>query len=225
MGLLIKNKSFLPFVWGLIICLSFSACFKDIPTRTVVYENKFEDTAIHGFIILSAIGIVDSLKIIEFNNTHILGSFHENLVRFNIDQIPTHNVLKIEFDLYLHDDWKGNFLAPGSSIPDIWQMKLNDNPIYLTTFSNGIYDQSFPDNYQSVLINNKALSNAWGTMAGICSKADQKDGTSYYKMEILSGHQGSAIQLDFQDVSFSPSTHCSKSWSIDNLKISVINQP
>lgn len=224
MGLQLKNKILLSFVWGSIVCLSFSACFKDIPTRTIVYENNFEDSSRLGFKVVGANGIVDTLISFNFNNTHVFGRFRDNTVTFKLDQMPTHNVIKIEFDLYLHDDWKGNFIAPGSMYPDIWQMKLDNNPIYVTTFSNGTVDQSYPDNYQTVLIRNPAFSNAWGKFGGVCSKVDQSDGTSYYKMEYLTGHTGT-IQLDFQDVSFTAGNQCTKSWSIDNLRITAINQP
>jgi hypothetical protein len=223
MGLQFKNNLLLSFVWSLIICLSFSACFKDIPTRTIVYENNFEDTSRLGLEILDIYGKIDSLKKFDFNNTHVFGRFHDNSVILKLEQLPIHNVIKIEFDLYLHDDWKGNFIAPGGSFPDIWQMKLNNTPVYITTFSNGNDDQSFPDNYQSVLIQNKAFSNAWGKLVGVCSKVNQLDGTSYYKIEYLTGHQGD-IELSFQDVSFTSSTQCEKSWSIDNLRLTAINQ-
>ncbi|MEY2923458.1 MAG: hypothetical protein RL108_2084 [Bacteroidota bacterium] len=219
-----KNILFFPFLGIIIFCLPLSACFKNIPDRVIVYENNFEGTENSGLEIKGSNGIVDSLKKFKFNDTYVFGRFKDNAVILNLKQIPTHNIIKIEFDLYLHDDWKGNFIAPNTTVPDIWQMKLDNNPIYVTTFSNGSIDQSFPNNYQTVLIKNKAFSNAWGKFSGVCSKADKSDGTSYYKMEYLSGHKASSIELLFQDVSFVQSTQCTKSWSIDNLRITSINQ-
>lgn len=224
MGLKSKKNITISFLWAFFICLLFSGCFKDIPDRTIAYENNFEDTVKKGFEIIGTNVIVDSLTRFKFNNTNVLGRFKDNTVVFKLDQMPTHNTIKIEFDLYLHDDWKGNFIAAGSTVPDIWQLKLDNNPIYLTTFSNGNADQSFPDNYQPSLVRNKAFSNAWAKFSGVCSKANQTDGTSFYKIEYITSHSG-AIQLIFQDISFTASTKCNKSWSIDNLRLTTINKP
>ncbi len=223
MGLNSKNNFSKSILWAFFICLLFSGCFKDITHKTIVYDNHFEDSSRLGLKIFGPNGKEDSLKSFNFNNTLVFGRFKDNAVVFKLDQIPTHNVIKIEFDLYLHDNWKGNFKSPGITNPDIWVLKLDNNPVYQTTFSNGNQDQSFPDNYnyQPVPIRNLAFSNAWGKLDGVCSKAGQKDGTSLYKIEYNTSHQG-PIELIFQDVSFSASTECQKSWSIDNLRITTI---
>ena len=211
---------------GLLLLGSFSllSCGKNIPDRILAYSNDFETANKAEFKIYSATGLVDSTKITEFNNNKIFGRFNSNLVVFQYNQLPEHNVIKIELDLYIHDDWKGNFIAPGAPYPDLWQMKLDNNPIYLTSFSNGTNDQLFPNNYQPTLINNKAFSNSWAVYPGVCSKAGQSNGTSYYKLEYITSHKG-PIELAFQDVSATASSLCTKSWSIDNLKLTAINKP
>lgn len=226
MGLNSKNNFSIYILLAFFICLLISGCFKDITQRTIVYKNNFEDSSKQGLEIFGPNGKVDSIKRFHFNNSLVFGRFKDNAVLFKLDQLPTHNVIKIEFDLYLHDNWKGNFIAPGSTAPDIWQLKLDNNAIYETTFSNGNEDQSFPDNYnyQPVPIKHLAFSNAWGKLDGVCSKAGQKDGTSYYKIECITSHQG-PIELVFQDISFTASNHCQKTWSIDNLKLTAITIP
>jgi hypothetical protein len=206
----------------LFFCLSLTACFKDITQRDVAYFNDFENQTKDSINVYGANGLVDSLKITKFNNSSVLGRFNSNFVVFEKRNMPEHNVLKIEFDLLIHDDWRGNFVAPGAIYPGFWQVQLDNNTIYLTTFSNGVYDQSYPNNYQSNMINNKANSNAWALYPGVCSKVDQQNGTSMYKIEYITSHSG-PVRLTFNDIPNATSNLCQKSWSLDNLKLTAIN--
>jgi len=208
---------------GLLLIVTFSllSCSKNVPDRILAYSNEFESGFTKDFTILGANGVEDSLKITEFNKNKIFGRFNSNAVVFKRNTLPEHNIIKIEFDLYIHDDWKGNFIAPGSTLPDLWQFKLDNNPLLITNFSNGTQDQLFPNNYTATLTNNKALSNSWAVLPGICSKAGQNNGTSFYKIEYITSHKG-PIELLFQDVSFSATSLCIKSWSIDNLKLTTM---
>lgn len=198
-----------------------SGCSKNVTQRTIAYFNDFENDSSYHLSVFGAGGRIDTATISTFNNNKVFGRFRDNAVFFKLDSLPRHNVVKIEFDLYLHDNWKGNFLAPGSQFPDIWQMKLNNNPVTVTTFSNDNNPQSFPSNYQTSMINNPALANSWGVYPGVCAKQNISNGTSWYKMEYFTGYLGS-LELVFQDVNFSAGDICSKSWSIDNLKITAI---
>ncbi len=202
--------------------LLLSSCFKNITERNIVYFNDFENQKKDSINVYGAAGLVDSLKITQFNNSSVLGRFNGNFVVFEMRNLPIHNVLKIEFDLLIHDDWRGNFVAPGATYPGFYQVQLDNNTIYLTTFSNGAYDQSFPNNYQTNIINNKAFSNAWAVFPGVCSKVDQKNGTSLYKIEYITSHSG-PIRLTFNDIANTNTSFCQKSWSLDNLKLTAIN--
>lgn len=208
---------------GLLLIITFSllSCSKNLPDRIVAYSNDFENANTKDFKIFGATGLENSLKIIDFNKTKIFGRFSGNGVIFTYNQLPEHNVIKIEFDLYIHDDWKGNFIAPGTTIPDLWQLKLDNNPLLVTNFSNGVQDQLFPNDYSPTLTNNKAFSNSWAVLPGICSKVGQSNGTSFYKIEYITSHSG-PIELVFQDISFSSTSLCIKSWSIDNLKLTTM---
>lgn len=202
--------------------LLLSSCFKNITERNIVYFNDFENLDRPNINVYDGVIPVDSSKITLFNSNHVLGRFNSNLVLFEMDNLPNHNAIKIEFDLYLHDNWKGNFVAPGRTSPELWYWALDNNLIYSTSFSNENFEQSYPKNYQIGMINNKALSNAWGVMPGICSKAGQDKGTSMYKIEYITSHKG-AIKLAFNNDASIPFSLCEKSWSLDNLKLTVIN--
>jgi hypothetical protein len=211
------------YICGLFILFSFflNSCFKDITQRNIVYFNDFENQSRPYINVYNAVGPIDSSKITLFNNTHVLGRFNNDLVIFEMDNLPNHNVLKVEFDLYLHDNWKGNYIAPGRTAPELWYLLLDNNNIYQTSFSNNNFDQSFPNNYQAGMTSIKALSNAWGVLPGICAKAGQEKGTSMYKIEIITSHKG-AIKLAFNNDPSTPLTLCEKSWSIDNLKLTAL---
>ena len=137
MGLIRTSGTPLHYLWVLIGCIGLFACSKAVPERNYAYYNDFEDSDIPTkFKVYSATGLVDSNKVSRFNNSHVLGRFNSNFVVLKVDSVAPHNVLKIEFDLLLHDNWQGNFIPPGGSLPDIFQVKLDNNPILLTTFSN-----------------------------------------------------------------------------------------
>lgn len=215
------KQSFSNSILLLFLCLSLSACFKDLPDKMVFYQNNFDNNTKANFSIYGNTGLIDSLKITTYNNSKVFGRFNSNYVLFKMDTLPEHNAIKIEFDLYLHDQWDGNHLPPGAAYPDIWQMAIDNNPIILTTFSNGNYPQSYPNNYQPNMINSPALSNSWGVLPGVCSNAGKANGTSHYKIEYTTSHTG-PLQLALNDVPNPVNSLCLKSWSIDNLRLTAI---
>lgn len=203
-----------------VVCGMFHSCFKDLPDKSIIYENDFEKGT-HIFAISGTGGLMDSTKITSFNNSKVLGRFNSNYILLRLDSITEHNAIKIEFDLYMHDKWDGDYVPPGAVYPDIWQMVINNFQVYLTTFSNGTYNQSFPNNFSGTGANNKPLSNSWGTMKGVCANAGNSNGTSHYKIEYTTAHKG-PLQLAINDVPNPVNSLCLKSWSIDNLRITAI---
>lgn len=204
-----------------VVCCMFHACFKDLPDKVIIYQNDFEKDSLHHFAIYGTSGLTDSVKITSFNQSKVLGRFNSNYILLQLDSIPEHNAIKIEFDLYMHDKWDGDYVPPGAVYPDIWQMVINNFQVYLTTFSNGTYNQSFPNNFSGTGANNKPLSNSWGTMKGVCANAGNSNGTSHYKIEYTTAHKG-PLQLAINDVPNPVNSLCLKSWSIDNLRITAI---
>lgn len=204
-----------------LVCCMFHSCFKDLPDKSIIYENDFEKETDHLFAIYGTSGLLDSTKITTFNNSKVLGRFNSNYILLQIDTIVQHNAIKIEFDLYMHDKWDGDHVPPGATYPDIWQMVINNFQVYLTTFSNGSFNQSFPANYSGTGANNKPRSNSWGTINGVCAEAGKIDGTTHYKIEYTTSHQG-PLQLAINDIPNPVNSLCLKSWSLDNLRITAI---
>jgi len=67
-----------------------------------------------------------------------LGRFINHTVSFNRSNMPPHNRISIEFDLYIIDSWDAD---------EIWSMSVNGETIINTSFSNIFYsNQAYPDN-------------------------------------------------------------------------------
>ncbi len=199
-------------------------CFKDLPANKVVYYNDFETNTRNNLTVISHSGTVDSAKIFSFNGNKVFGNFNNNRIELDIDKLPEHNVIHIEFDLYIHDEWQGNYLIPGgSNIPDAWQMVIDGYPLYITTFSNSIHGQAFPNNYTPGQTTNPARSNSWNTnLPGVCLLKQSPNGSSLYKIDLRTAHTASALKLACNDVLQPFNSFCNKSWSIDNIKLTAM---
>jgi len=81
-----------------------------------------------------------------------LGEFSNDRVTLTLSNLPPHGTVKVGFDLFIIRSWDGNNTDFG---PDIWEMRLSDGRILLTTtFNNqsefpgaGADGQSFPEEY------------------------------------------------------------------------------
>ncbi len=205
---------------GLSIC--FAACFKDLPKKTIVYSNDFETKKDYRIDVYNAGGLIDTPSIVTYNGGKVLGRFNNNFIYLKIKDLPKHSILTIAFDLYIHDQWDGDYIAPGNSLPDAWVMNLDNFPLYLTTFSNGQYRQSFPDNYVAGGFKNPARANAWsGNLPGACNTQTLANGTTLYKIEKITSHTSDSLVITMNDVLQPPGNYCLKSWSLDNLVIST----
>jgi hypothetical protein len=194
-----------------------NSCFKDIPQKKIVFNEDFskgnQRIRVYGHT-----GLLDSPKLFNFNGTVVFGRFNNNRLELDLDSLPQHNLLRFQFDLYIHDQWEGDHLDAGTGIPDVWKMQLDYYPWYLTTFSNTANTQSFPGNYPA---GNTAFANAWAKLPGACSWADRQDGTTLYKIDFMTGHSASKIHIDWSDALQPFNQPCQKSWSMNNIVITA----
>lgn len=208
----------------LFLCMSavLSSCFKNLPSKQVVYQTGFEEGRDVAFKVFDAQGVVDSAKTFPFNGSLVFGRFNNNLVQFKLESLPGHNTVRIEFDLFIHGKWEGDHLS-GTGIPDVWQMQIDGYTLYLTTFSNTSYTQSFPDNFKANVLKNPAHANAWELLPGVCASESQPDGTAHYKIDVITGHSSANLLLSINDALQPAFSQCVKSWSIDNFRITASN--
>lgn len=204
------------------LSILFHSCFKDLPTKTIVYQNDFESSNNSSINVYNYLGRVDTPAIATFNGGHVLGRFNNNLVSLKIRNLPKHRILKIAFDLYIHDKWDGDYIAPGNGLPDAWLMEIDNFPLYVTTFSNSSYRQSYPGDYVVGGFKFPPKADAWGTnFPGACALKDSANGTTLYKIEKTTSNTGDSIVLTMHDVLQPRGNDCLKSWSIDNVVLTV----
>lgn len=196
-----------------------ASCKNQVKSEVEVYYNDFENNNLSGI----GNGIIN-----QFNNSAVLGQYNNGNFILTVNNLPKHDLITISFDLYIHDNWRGQLLPDG---PDTWEM-LVDNMSYInTTFSNLeckswniCPPQSYPDDYPNS--NHNPRTGAYRTdLPGVCSMLNSPTGTTLYKIKKTFKHSNQSIILQCLDKlnqSNYPNPKCEKSWSVDNISIKVI---
>ncbi len=198
----------------------FIGCTKKLTKSFILYENNFEQEGQKTVSIYDNTGLITTSKIFDFNGSKVLGPFNNNAAIVSIKNIPEHNVLEVAYDLYIHDNWQGNTKA-SNGIPDLFVVNYDGNLKFLTTFSNHTpYLQGYPDWYPAG--NNPTHGNAIQiNLPGRCLWKDSAQGTSLYRIVQSFGHDQPSFELSLSDALQPFAAICEKSWSIDELTITV----
>jgi len=197
------------------------SCFKDLTVSNIVYQNDFEQPQSNTIGVsgwnstITSFGPVTDPRISVFNNSKVFGKFNNNIIQVNLKKLPVHHSIRVEMDLYLHNQWNNN----------LWKMDFDGGTQLLTGFSN---NSSIQQSYPNWLGNGTALSPAGAEaqntqLPGICSSANIVGGTSMYHIITTNVHSADTFSLTCSDAGPSPNDTCLRSWSIDNLKITVFN--
>ena len=210
-----KLRFIIPFIFIL-------GCKKNVRSEVEVYSNNFEA------------GNLSNLKngvINQFNGLNVLGQYNNGGFDLNLNNLPKHDLVTISFDLYIHDDWNGNKLAPDG--PDIWEMLVDGNLYINTTFSNeqcgntpGVFcpPQAYPSDYPNN--NHSPKSGAFRTdLPGVCSMKSNPNGTTMYKIEKTFDHSNSTLLFQCLDKLVQTDVadpKCDESWSVDNIIVKTI---
>jgi hypothetical protein len=210
-----------------ILCLHvlMSGCTKNLTKRTEVYFNDFETRNTNEILIANANGLIDNQRFLFFNGSLVYGNFNSNYVLVTVPNVPKHNIVQVEFDLYTHDNWRGNEILPGFTEPDKWLLMVDQAAAMITTFSNtpGL-NASFPDNYSAGINPYPARGNSWNFhLQGVCSQQSNTQGTTLYKVQKIYPHESGTLKIAFTDNLQIKNNLCDKSWSIDNLRITVMD--
>lgn len=208
-----KLLSIIPFI--LII-----SCKKNVRSEIEVYTNTFETGNLSN---------IQNGVISQFDGSTVLGQYNNGNFILMVNTLPKHDLVTISFDLYIHDNWEGDKLAPDG--PDIWEMLVDGNPYINTTFSNeqcgvGVFcpPQAYPSDYPNS--NHNPRAGAYRTdLPGACSQKNSANGTTMYKIEKTFKHSSSALVLECLDKLVQTNTtdpKCDESWSVDNINIKAI---
>ena len=227
------NKSF-PFLCGIIIILQLSGCLRNQPKQILLYENNFEEKRLNidstGFGPLFNITPSFKGQFNPFDGSTVFGNHGRGSIFIEFFSLPRHDYVKMEFDLYIHDQWQGN--GNSDIEPDIFILNLDESTIYYSTiintgcqgFSCESY-QSFPDIIN--IRNNRENANIENSsLYGWCSWNEQLGGSKKIRITKLYPHTLNTALIHIgADLKDTGSDLCTKSWSIDNLSISIIEIP
>lgn len=199
------------------------ACQSGKESRTEIYFNNFENDNLSN---------ISGGKFYSYNQTKMLGNYNKDGFVFYMNQLPAHQMVEVSFDLYIHDSWDGNQLGNGIDGPDIWALYVDEVPYIYTTFSNNscFYGpfcppQSYPGNYPQNYHNPKTGAYQTG-LPPTCNYAHLPYGSTIYKIKKTVVHQSGQLTVSCRDQLIQTNAEdplCDESWSIDNLKISLIN--
>lgn len=204
-----------------IIVVVFASCFGHLTQKKVVYENDFEGRNVAEIEIQSnGAPPAAADKLIQFNGSTVLGTFNNNAVKVSLKSLPEHEYIRVEFDLFVHDLWRGNYLPPGSTIPDIWNIMADGNYILSTTFSNTSNWQDYPNYYQSAAALPPRSYAQDTLLPGACASKTLANGTTRYRIVQTFAHSANSLTLLCNDAL--QGSICEKSWSMDNLKITAL---
>ena len=211
-----KYKNLFTLIGGILILIT--SCTKDLTDVTVVYENNFNNGDPKGIVTAGwlsdfAFGVFPFNKITNFKNLKMLGVFNNTRIELDVPKLPEHTILKVEFDLYLHDSWRN----------DLWILNIDGHNRLLTGFSN---DSNTPQSYPNWF--NSGPTYPAGNQAqeiylpGLCNLKDNKRGTSKYKIVHTMQHTTKTVKISMSDAGGNKNDTCARSWAIDNLKISAL---
>ena len=211
-----------------ILVLSLVAgCQQDISDSVVVYNNNFE----------SNFDQIQGAKSTVFNGSIVLGNFNNNGFILEAQNLPDHEYVSLDFDLFIHDSWDGNINVPGG--PDKWRLRAgkdialesNRDFIFQTSFSNGpcstddfCLRQSYPGTFPLARDPRSSVTN--DSLPGLCLERSNPRGTSYYRIQQVFRHQDQNLYIKFEDELVQTNTNdmlCDESWSVDNLMVTVWN--
>jgi len=188
--------------------------------ETIVYQNDFENDDLSNI----ERGVINTFYFINGTALHtkVLGMYNNGSFVIRLNNLSAHKMVRITFDLNIHDTWDGNFTGGGWDGPDTWQMNVNGVPYIYTTFSNSTYIQSYPGRFPSF---QHPKSYGMADMPGACTWIGENTGTTQYKIEKFIPHTESDLVLECLDKLIqrnSVDPLCDESWSADNLVISIL---
>jgi hypothetical protein len=211
--------------WPVLLILFLCAgCTKNLTVSTLLYENDFNSGDSHGITIggwtNGSFGPVNGTRIIRFNESPMLGPLNNNNLIIILPSLPTHTVARVEADVYFHNNWRN----------ELWNMRFDGNVILLTGFSNNkSVSQAYPDILGGTSPGPAGRDALDIQLPGICSQASavpqnsfpNPSATSHYKIVQTFPHTARSIEVVMGDSGGILNDTCNRSWSIDNIKVTV----
>jgi hypothetical protein len=179
-----------------------------ISEEKIVYSNDFENSAgqewSHHHIEISPKG------------EKFLGQFGNDAVSLKLTDLADHTEIKVVFELYILRSWDGNVN------PDIWEFKVDEQSLLLTTFDNqdfySDHSQAYPDNYREGSHPPRTGAKENNTL-GYQFAGRPMD--AVYNLSFTVPHAASTLDLTFTAKGLMADL-ADESWGIDNVTIYMI---
>ncbi|WP_339813409.1 hypothetical protein [uncultured Imperialibacter sp.] len=213
--MVIAGRRFCSSLLSLVISFGLS-CEQAVVLDSVLYFNDFETTDLDN---------ITGGEVTKFNGSKVIGNFFRSGFTLELDGIPDHDYLQITFDLLIHDSWDGNIT--GEYGPDLWFMHIDGQKVVYTSFANGLCNsaycpqQTYPEN--GWRFNNPGTGATRKDLPAWCTHTQFSNNSTLYKIARTVGHTSSKADLRFFDELTHPTNDkCDESWSLDNLKITLL---
>jgi len=206
-----------------LICIAIfftTSCQEELLEEIIIYSNDFSS--------MDSRNIQSEVGFGEYNDELVLGFFHNESFTLKLNDLPDHNSVRINIDLYIHDSWDGN--SQGVNGPDVWKMLVDNELVVNTTFSNSPCEstfclyQSFPENIFRKFT--PKTGSIIKDLPGRCQYFGVTGWTSKYRISHLVSHQNSSLAIKCLDELrqlnvLNPG--CDESWSVSKIEISLLN--
>jgi hypothetical protein len=196
-----------------------SSCVDTLVSEELVYSNDFSEVDLKNF---------ENGRLFVFQGDTILGFYNNEEVSVSLYDLPAHNLLKLEVEVWIHDSWDGN-PDDGINGPDYWYMKIDENEVYRTTFSNSPCNslfclmQSYPNEFFRQ--NNPKTKAIQTNLPGLCLFGTTPNYTTRYLVSRMVKHQADSVKITLGDELLqtnSPDPICDESWSLGKIELTTM---
>lgn len=206
-------------IFLLMTLVSFFSCTDTLESDQVVYTKDFSDLNLDG---------IENAKLFVFEEDTVLGYYHNEEVAVNISDLPSHNLLKITFEILVHDTWDGNS-SDGVSGPDHWFFGVDREEVFRTSFSNTpcvstycLY-QSYPDDFFKQNI--PKTSAIQTDMPGRCYFSSSPNYTTRYSISKIIEHKNPSARIYMNSALVAENAldpACDESWSLAAITVEAL---
>jgi hypothetical protein len=163
-----------------------------------------------------------------------MGEYNNETVTLALDNLPQHSQVTVAFDLLILRSWDGNqrstntlsaaedslaTIGDGVIGPDVWSLKVDNEPLLTTTFSNWDaygFRQAYPGSYPG---GDYPARTGAQTINSLCYTFATYNLDSIYHMRYTIPHSAGSLKLDFSASGLQPIDD--ESWGLDNVRVSV----
>ena len=208
-----------------------TSCSKEEVVETILYSDSFEqNVAIETQSIDTSFMTFDKIgyQYFQFEGSRNLGRFATGGLTLNLKGIETHQLLRVEFDLYIHDKWEGN--GERGNTQDVFILNVGSQTDHFSSIVNTkcmTRDCEAIQSYPAIIGFGNNPENAGvtdPTLPGVCHFAGESGGTKLIKFNRIYPHTSADFKLNIAaGIKDAGPDLCLKSWSIDNLKVSSLS--